>query len=245
MSQLCLYLQQLSFSRGCHFHLCLAIIKVIVQHKGQRFDVPPHVQVSLTIIMKSQLPKQPWCPTHACCRLTKICTANQSSGMKTTAFYAYQCQPFRSVFKFWKQNRGIATTESDGVSAARLLLLPSVTIWSFVNQKQLLCVVVFRTSRIRPQAAFYAHARAKSDTEKQCDPPPPEIISSKSGLTPAGERSLPTSPFWQSYDQSSRKTKLRKRDLILSLPDLPLFLPPSETKCALPSAGPIEKYIFF
>lgn len=37
--------------------------KVIVQHKGQWFDVPPHVQVSLTIIMKSQLPTPPWCPT--------------------------------------------------------------------------------------------------------------------------------------------------------------------------------------
>lgn len=101
MSQLCLYLQQLSFSCGCHFHLCLAIIKVIVQHKGQRFDVPPHVQVSLTIIMKSQLPKKENGPGVE--RISIFCEFS-----KTTAFYEFQCQPFRSVFlTFWKQNRGI------------------------------------------------------------------------------------------------------------------------------------------
>lgn len=88
-------------------------------------------------------------------------------------------------------------------------------------------------------------------TQNNATPSPPQIILSNISLTPAVREHFPRVRSYNQTtegDQSTRKTKLTKRSLSLSLscsPAFPLFLLPLETKGAVPSAGHLGKCISF
>lgn len=92
-----------------------------------------------------------------------------------------------------------------------------------------------------------ADVHSYTHTQNNATPSPPQIILSNISLTPAVREHFPrVRSYNQSTegDQSTRKTKLTKRSLSLSLsPAFPLFLLPLETKGAVPSAGHLGKYI--
>lgn len=96
-----------------------------------------------------------------------------------------------------------------------------------------------------------ADVHSHTHTQNNATPSPPQIILSNISLTPAVREHFPRVRSYNQTtegDQSTRKTKLTKRSLSLSLscsPAFPLFLLPLETKGAVPSAGHLGKCISF